>query len=362
SLALDVLAGVADALALVGLGLAPRPDVGGHLADGLLVDAGHDDAVGGRHLEGDAVGGLDVDRVAEAQGQLQGVGALGRRPVADAHDLELLAEALGDADHHVVDQRADEAVHGPGLALVVGALDHQLVAVLADGDATGDVALQRPLGAAHGDVPVLDRHLDAAGHGDGGLTDARHGGCPPVAEDLAAPPAPARLSVGQQPLAGRDARDAQAPEHAGDLVGLRVDAQAGLGHALEARDGARAVGAVLHADAQGLAGLADVLLHVVPLDVPLGREDARQGLLQLARGHAHLVVHRHVGVADPGEHVGDGVGHGHGASTPFTSSPWSRRAARLRARARAGRCGTARTCGTRRAVGRNGGTGCRPGP
>src|SRR5690606_13517338 len=39
SLAADVLVDVADALALVRLGLSPRTDVGGHLADELLVDA-----------------------------------------------------------------------------------------------------------------------------------------------------------------------------------------------------------------------------------------------------------------------------------------------------------------------------------
>src|SRR5690606_12461101 len=37
SLAADVLVDVADALALVRLGLSPRTDVGGHLADELLV-------------------------------------------------------------------------------------------------------------------------------------------------------------------------------------------------------------------------------------------------------------------------------------------------------------------------------------
>ena len=41
----DVLPEVPDALALVGLGLADLADVGGHLADGLLVDAPNDDAV-----------------------------------------------------------------------------------------------------------------------------------------------------------------------------------------------------------------------------------------------------------------------------------------------------------------------------
>ena len=95
--------------------------------------------VGRGHLEGDAVGGVDLDRVAEAERELELGRALGGGAVADADDLEVLAEAVGHADDHVVDERADEAVHGPVLALVVGALDEELVALLADGDLAGDV-------------------------------------------------------------------------------------------------------------------------------------------------------------------------------------------------------------------------------
>src|SRR6476660_230376 len=60
-LAQDALAGVADTLALVGLGLADLADVGRHLADQLLVRPPDGDAGGARHLEGDPVGGVDVD-------------------------------------------------------------------------------------------------------------------------------------------------------------------------------------------------------------------------------------------------------------------------------------------------------------
>src|SRR6476661_6991146 len=45
-LAQHALVGVADALALVRLGLADLADVGGHLADELLVEALHRDARG----------------------------------------------------------------------------------------------------------------------------------------------------------------------------------------------------------------------------------------------------------------------------------------------------------------------------
>ena len=66
------------------------------------------------------VGGVDDDRVAEAEGQLDLARAPGHGPVADADDLEVLGEAVGDAEDHVVDQAAGQAVQGPVLALVVG--------------------------------------------------------------------------------------------------------------------------------------------------------------------------------------------------------------------------------------------------
>ena len=47
--------------------------------------------VGRRHLERDALGRVDLHRVAEAEGELERGGALGGGAVADADDLELLA-------------------------------------------------------------------------------------------------------------------------------------------------------------------------------------------------------------------------------------------------------------------------------
>src|SRR5678816_2804227 len=96
-LATDVLAGVAHALALVRLGLAGRADLGRDLADELLVDA--DDREAGRvlDLEGDALRGIDLDRVAVAQVELELL-AVERGAIADAGDLQALAVAVGHAD------------------------------------------------------------------------------------------------------------------------------------------------------------------------------------------------------------------------------------------------------------------------
>ena len=48
--------------------------------------------VGAGHLEGDAVGRVDRDGVAEAEGEVELGRALGGGAVADADDLELLGE------------------------------------------------------------------------------------------------------------------------------------------------------------------------------------------------------------------------------------------------------------------------------
>src|SRR3978361_372654 len=111
-LATNPLTRVPHALALVGLGLAKLADVGGDLADELLVDALDAEAGGAVDGEGDAVGGVERGRVAVAELERQLGGALGEQAVADADDLELLLVALGDADDHVVHERAGQAVTG----------------------------------------------------------------------------------------------------------------------------------------------------------------------------------------------------------------------------------------------------------
>ena len=82
--------------------------------------------VGLGDLEGDALRGVDDDGMAEPEREADGARALGLGPVADAHDLQLLAEAGGDAHHHVVDERAGEPVEAAALTLVVRSLDHDV--------------------------------------------------------------------------------------------------------------------------------------------------------------------------------------------------------------------------------------------
>ena len=145
-------------------------------------------------------------------------GALGLGAVADADDLELLGEAVGDADDHVVDQRAGEAVQRAVLPLVVGPLDHERAArrwrtVMAPGMRPGERALRAlhrdgarpsmvtstPPGTVMGDLPMRDIECSDSPH---------------VAEDFAAHFALARLAVGHQPLAGGQDGHAETAEDA----------------------------------------------------------------------------------------------------------------------------------------------------
>src|SRR6476619_4227048 len=104
---------------------------------------------------------------------------------------------------------------------------------------------------------------------------------------------------------GGDDRAAEAAQHARQAVLRRVDAAARLRDALQARDHALAVRAVLQLDDEQVDGLA--LLHVVRGDVALVVEDAGDLELLLRDGHARDLRERRVGVADAGQHVGDGI-------------------------------------------------------
>src|SRR5690348_4894520 len=127
----DVLALVADALALVRLGRAHLADLGGRLADHLLVGSLDEDLRRRRHLEGDALARLDRDRVGVADVELE-VGALERGAVADTLDLQLLLEALRDALDHVRDERPRQTVQRAVLAALGRARDDDLAVPLLD--------------------------------------------------------------------------------------------------------------------------------------------------------------------------------------------------------------------------------------
>src|SRR5437899_5331564 len=150
-LAADLLADVADAFALVGLG---RPDIAqlrGHLAHQFLVHA--------LDLQEDVVGHRDLDPLRsvvghgmrEANHQLH-PDRLRLRLVPDALDLQRLRESVGDAFHHVRDERARETVQRLMTCFIRRTLD-QDGAVL---EAQRHLRIQRPADFA---LRSLDRDL-----------------------------------------------------------------------------------------------------------------------------------------------------------------------------------------------------------
>src|SRR3954447_73113 len=146
---------------------------------------------------------------------------------------------------------------------------------------------------------------------------------PDVGEDFPTHALRVRLTVGKQPLAGRDDRDAEAAEHLGQAGALGVDTEAGLADPADAGDGALTVAAVLERDDEGLAhggaALGVDVVHDLPGgDVALLLEDLGDAGLKLAVRHVHGVVVRLVGIAQTRQHVCDRVGHGHGLIGPFS--------------------------------------------
>src|SRR5215471_15076127 len=172
-LSADVLALVADALALVRLGRTHLADLGGGLPDHLLVGALDEDLGRCRHLERDTGARLDRDRVRVADIELE-VGALERRAVADALDLELLLEALGHALDHVRDERPGQAVQRPVLPALGRPRDDDLAVALLDLHPRRNLLLQRPERAGDRDAGRLDRDGDAVGDRDGCVADSAH--------------------------------------------------------------------------------------------------------------------------------------------------------------------------------------------
>src|SRR5687768_916934 len=108
-LLLQHFTGVADALLLVRVRLAHTSDIGCHLADELTIHTRDGDMR--LFLDGDVDTGGDVEnyRMRIAEGEMHLL-ALELGAVADADDVELLLEAVGDAGNGVGDETPRQAV------------------------------------------------------------------------------------------------------------------------------------------------------------------------------------------------------------------------------------------------------------
>src|SRR5262249_5664122 len=142
-LAEDVLARILHALALVGLGLAERPDLGRHVPDLLVVDAADHNLGRLWHRDRDPLRDRIGDVVGIAELKLQ-VLALHRGAVADAGDLELALVALGDTLDALGHQRPVSPPHGAGAIGIDSGIDMHAVFL----DLGRDVAVQDDLQGA----------------------------------------------------------------------------------------------------------------------------------------------------------------------------------------------------------------------
>ena len=126
------------------------------------------------------VGSVDHDGMRIAQRQVQLV-VLHGGAIADAFHQENLLEALGDANDHIVDQRAVQTMHR-AMGLAVGRTgDDDFAADLFDLHILIDLLTQFALRALDGHgVVVRDGHGNAGGNRNRKLTDSTHSSVPPT--------------------------------------------------------------------------------------------------------------------------------------------------------------------------------------
>src|SRR6201987_3170166 len=127
-----------------------------------------------------------------------------------------------------------------------------------------------PLGMVTGSRPILDIAAPPL---------------PDVGEDFPAHAALLGLLVGQQPARRGDDRHAEAAEYPGQAVLLRVHAQAGLGHPLDAGDRTLALVPELQGDHEVLADFG--VFHPPGCDVSLLLEELLDAGLDLGELHTH---------------------------------------------------------------------------
>src|SRR6266849_4161809 len=171
SFLLQALAGDTNTFLLIAVGRPQGANVGSHLANLAFVRA--TDNQMRLLVDGNlnALGNLELDGMRFAERESNGF-AFELRAVADAHDVQILLEALRDAVHRVGDQRAGEPVQRA--MLFGGALGDEHAVFLLEGDAEGHTYGELALGALHFDFPILQRNFHALRNRNWFIADARH--------------------------------------------------------------------------------------------------------------------------------------------------------------------------------------------
>src|SRR4051812_4415240 len=136
---------------------------------------------------------------------------------------------------------------------------------------------------------------------------------PDLGDDLATDTRGAGLVAGHDAVRRRQDGGAHAAQDLRDVLRIHVASLTGTGHPAQAGDHRGAVLSVLELHEQLVArGAGHAGGLVEALDVALLGQDPRHLALEPARGDLDRLVRGHDAVADPGQEVGDGVGHAHG--------------------------------------------------
>src|SRR5690606_3269878 len=323
----DPLVRVAHTLALVGLGRPVPSELGRDLTHALTIDSLDDDFRLARRLDRDALGHGVLDRVREAEGQVQLL-ALGLRAIADADELELALEAGRDAGDHVLDQRPSRPGQGPREPAVGARRDLDGAVGLRDLDLRPNPHRQRALRPLDRHHPRRQLGGDVASERDRTFRYSRHRtqplgarrdtsapfACAAVrplrndAQHLAAVPFGTRLAIAHHAARSRHDRDSEPALHFRQLVLPPVHAQARPAHAANRLDH-RAILVILQTNGQH--GLAVVVFHRVSGDIALGLENPADLDLLLRRRQRHGLLARRLAVADARQEIGDRISHAH---------------------------------------------------
>src|SRR6516225_9522889 len=115
-------------------------------------------------------------------------------------------------------------------------------------------------------------------------------------------------------------RYSQPTEHSGNLSGPDVNATAGLGNPIDARDSTFPSRAVTQRDPENF--LLFFFNHLEVSNVALILQDVRNFCLQPGAGHVHTLMARMNAIPDSRQHIGNWISDCHSCVWSSLRSPW----------------------------------------